>query len=308
MDPQRFDALVRTLRAPGSRRAAVQLLASTLVAVGASRRLVPPAAAQTPCRTLNQKCPRRGKHPVPCCSGLLCHKGRCRIPQCRLGAHGQSCGAGQTCCAGFCVDLPTDESNCGRCGHACLAGEPCLGGQCVSSCLAGLTACNGQCVDVLRDPANCGGCGIACRGAASNCGNGQCQCPGGLTLCAGICVDTQTEPAHCGGCGRACPSGNVCQAGTCVGRCKDDGQSCASDAECCRFPESTCNAGVCGRRCSVYGGPCAASADCCETGPGIRPPCSGGTCVACVPYGQACAGANACCSGVPCNGGRCVFT
>lgn len=36
------------------------------------------------------------------------------------------------CCEGECVDLMTDEANCGTCGHACPAGRACEQGTCAS--------------------------------------------------------------------------------------------------------------------------------------------------------------------------------
>lgn len=275
MDPSRFDDVLRTLSAHRSRRAFGSALVATLVSILLGRAA---GEAQTVCLTLNQKCKLRGTNRPRCCSGLRCHKHRCRRPQCRLGSQGTSCGEGALCCNGFCLDVRADPSNCGACGRTCLDGERCLGGNCVSPCVAGLTHCGGICVDVLSDPVHCGACNFTCRAVASRCVAGQCRCPDDLTVCNDACVDTQTEPAHCGGCGRACPTGDRCQAGVCTARCRDNGQTCQTDTECCRAPEATCNDGVCTRRCSVYGGACVTQADCCETRPGTRPPCSGGLC------------------------------
>jgi hypothetical protein len=232
---------------------------------------------------------------------LLCHNHRCRIPDCRLGAHGQSCGDGQTCCAGFCVDLSTDESNCGSCGHACLTGELCLGGKCVSQCRAGLTFCGADCVDVLTDAANCGGCGRAC--------------PAGQACCQGACSSLQ-DATNCGACGAACPPPNVCRVigdhfqcdTSCLpidDFCTPGGTPCCQGYPCAlRDPSASYT--TCTNPCARVGQRCVA-----DTVPGGPwccgdVSCIGGFCGACVAYGQACAG-NECCDGVPCTAGRCVF-
>ncbi|MDH3595176.1 MAG: MopE-related protein, partial [Rhodospirillales bacterium] len=43
-----------------------------------------------------------------------------------------ACAPGETNCAGTCVDLQTDESNCGTCGNVCVGGEICVGGVCAA--------------------------------------------------------------------------------------------------------------------------------------------------------------------------------
>jgi hypothetical protein len=40
------------------------------------------------------------------------------------------CAAPPTYCAGACVDLAGDATNCGACGNVCAADEICFGGQC----------------------------------------------------------------------------------------------------------------------------------------------------------------------------------
>ena len=49
------------------------------------------------------------------------------------------CSEGQTVCDGYCVDLLTDTSNCGKCGFHCYnpAAEDCVGGKC--QCKPGYT-------------------------------------------------------------------------------------------------------------------------------------------------------------------------
>src|SRR5262245_11243630 len=87
------------------------------------------------------------------------------------------CGVGQSNCGGICVDLATDETNCGACGNNCGT-APCFGGVCdvgaiveapppppppaPVGCAAGLHDCNGTCSNLTSDPANCGLCGWDC--------------------------------------------------------------------------------------------------------------------------------------------------
>jgi hypothetical protein len=91
-----------------------------------------------------------------------------------------SCAAfGSTLCGNACVDLQTDDANCGACGHACGPGGGCVAGVCApAGCPGGFQICGGVCVDVRNDPAHCGDCNVACT-SFSGCGQGQCvpACP-----------------------------------------------------------------------------------------------------------------------------------
>jgi hypothetical protein len=52
------------------------------------------------------------------------------------------CPAGQTLCAGTCVNLSQDPNNCGRCGNVCMGsglGRCCKQGQCVEIGTPGAT-------------------------------------------------------------------------------------------------------------------------------------------------------------------------
>jgi len=121
------------------------------------------------------------------------------------GACDNACAAGQTClfdkvangyrclcppgltyCDRQCVDLSSDDSNCGTCGNIC--GVPgskvhvglCSYGTCAFSCSTGWADCNGNprdgCeVNTMSDPQNCGGCGVICDGIAGQaCAGGRC--------------------------------------------------------------------------------------------------------------------------------------
>lgn len=97
------------------------------------------------------------------------------------GADATSCAMGEATCDGGCVDLQTDDNNCGNCGNACSAlspaGQTCQSGAC--ACPSGDTVCGGVCVNEQSDNNNCGGCGAVCaaRGAATTtgCSGGECS-------------------------------------------------------------------------------------------------------------------------------------
>jgi len=60
-----------------------------------------------------------------CVSGDACVSGQCT-----------ACSTGQTVCPNLCVNLQTNSSNCGACGHDCLGGA-CLQEQCQPAVVAG---------------------------------------------------------------------------------------------------------------------------------------------------------------------------
>jgi hypothetical protein len=196
---------------------------------------------------------------------------------CSAGVCVQSCEAlmGYVACGNTCVNLQTDDNNCGSCGNQCPAGSSgCVNGTC--GCSVGYTQCNdgiyygpiGSCVDTRTDSSNCGSCGNQCQPSAPLCNDGVCsaQCTAsGLVLCGGYspfpgvegsCVDPQTDANNCGACGVVCTGSLVCQAGQCV--CPPGHLSCAGN---CVDPMSANdNCGQCGTRCiagkSCAGGKC----------------------------------------------------
>jgi hypothetical protein len=82
------------------------------------------------------------------------------------------CRPGLVRCDGECVDLRTDDDDCGSCDSACVGpatrGDTCRDGHCTWGCGEGETRCGpdgGSCVSegsMLSDPLNCGGCGEVC--------------------------------------------------------------------------------------------------------------------------------------------------
>ncbi|KAI8525155.1 hypothetical protein RHMOL_Rhmol13G0206900 [Rhododendron molle] len=69
------------------------------------------------------------------------------------------------CCKKTCVNLDTDNLNCGKCGKQCKSGKQC---------------CKENCVNIQTNRSNCGTCGYTClntdhycSGNNLNCGNGK---------------------------------------------------------------------------------------------------------------------------------------
>jgi hypothetical protein len=104
-------------------------------------------------------------------------------------------------CSGVCVDLSTDNNNCGRCGKSCsvIGRASCLDGHCV--CDDGLLVCTDVCIDPMSDPRNCGACGHSCEA--------------GFACCDGTCVNIGADPNNCGVCGSACDANQTCVSGAC---------------------------------------------------------------------------------------------
>jgi hypothetical protein len=93
------------------------------------------------------------------------------------------CPPGTFDCGGQCVDLMTDDDNCGSCGESC---------------------------DGLGDIG---------LGYGQICVGGNCQCPAGQEICGDefpSCTDTSSHPIHCGTCFNPCAEGESCVEGVCT--------------------------------------------------------------------------------------------
>jgi hypothetical protein len=90
---------------------------------------------------------------------------------CANGACAIMCPQPKKECSGACVDLQTDNDNCGMCGNACAQTETCMQGLC---CKTGQKVCNMACTDTNTDAMNCGMCGNACPMNKPYCNQGMC--------------------------------------------------------------------------------------------------------------------------------------
>ncbi len=230
-----------------------------------------------------------------------------------------TCALGTTFCGSSCVDLDTDNNNCGTCGVACSVGNYCSLGVCQAIvCSPPTTLCLSSCVNTAIDNNNCGGCGNVCS-AGTYCSSGMC-CNTGLTSCSGICRNLSTDTNNCGSCGYVCTPGFNCVSGSCTLPSCPVGQTLCSGV-CRNLNTDSSNCGSCGIVCS--GGKICVSGSC--TCPSGQSDCSGtcknlqtdnancGTCgnicsagytcnlgvctsVACLPLSQVCTIPSQCCS------------
>jgi hypothetical protein len=140
------------------------------------------------------------------------------------------CPGGGVLCNGACVNIASDERNCGRCGRACSAIDTCIAGGCgLGTCASGTADCDGRrtngCeVNLAIDEGHCGRCDNPCAvsNGTSQCRSGACvitSCVAPRANCdgrydTGCETDTTAAAAHCGACGNACLS-NICRSGVC---------------------------------------------------------------------------------------------
>lgn len=109
MDSGKLDRLARLLASAPSRRSVVRALAATAIGAGVVARAEPAVAA---CREVGD---RRGcKKNSDCCDNTRCRNKKCK------------CKSGYDECDGKCVDLDSDEKNCGRCDRTCKNNETCV--------------------------------------------------------------------------------------------------------------------------------------------------------------------------------------
>ena len=208
MDADRFDALVRSLHRPGSRRAALSALGAGLVGLASPFSIVGTEAKHHH----KKKCPpgqqRCGKKCRQCCKDADCGKNeRCARGACEpCLAQGADCTDDIQCCTGIC---DTYTNRCQQVRVSCANGESCPNGRCCDvfgpQCLYE-TATQGVC----EPEASCGYvlCGDKCsdlsdgtyqfcgfKGSAA-CRNGHCCCPKGIPLedCPNIMAPSGTLP------------------------------------------------------------------------------------------------------------------
>ena len=222
MDADRFDAIARTSISATNRRYTLgALLGGALAVLG----VAPPdtsAAKSGKCKPKCGECEKCKKGDCDKKNGKkVCKKGKCK-PK----ADGTPCTAfaGGVCRTGACVNLQTDEANCGSVSTVCGPSQVCQAGSCFPSgtCPASTTQmCPGG-GPTPRCGSNPDAPGIDCQCSRSAEGNVVCiwnddtPC-GSLTPC--------TSSASCGA-GSACVAlGPACcpegPAHACLARCPD---------------------------------------------------------------------------------------
>lgn len=147
-------------------------------------------------------------------------------PSCYDGGFvGAECRAGLTECAGECVDLMTDNLNCGACGVSCPGGRVCHDGLYCEAFEAGTAGAGGdvgECIAPFVTAEHCGSCATSCRSTEPlcSCQGEDCECVAECdqprAVCGTACVDLDVDPLNCGSCGFECAS-DLCEDGICAG-------------------------------------------------------------------------------------------
>jgi hypothetical protein len=95
--------------------------------------------------------------PANTCQAVSCVDGACVAT---TRPDGAACGtsAANRCCTGVCVDISSDEANCGGCGQACATGRTCESVAVTNTCELAPAATTGRCT---------------CAGVNAECPDGQ---------------------------------------------------------------------------------------------------------------------------------------
>lgn len=282
MEGSAFDRLVRAVGANGTRRGLLRLVVSLPLA-GLLTRFDDEESTAKRKRHGRRASHRPGKNKDR-------RKGQ---RQGEGAALGEPCGAsgdcrtGKTCCSGTCVNLQSDNANCGSCGNVC---QPFLGPTCVDgTCTCTTIICTGSgCCPARNDVCNqndecctpktcqdfpagtCGPQGDGCGGTTKCpcCPGTPCDCPPGRTLCDGYtgpqvyCTDSSCL------CVEHVSGESLCYSG---GACYQDIAICATDDDCDEnnLPGFKCvKAGSCGLGCVST----ACVSPCSPDSPEIPPP------------------------------------
>jgi hypothetical protein len=230
VDAARFDQIVRSLAATGSRRVAIRFLGGgSLAALLARLGMEAATATHAGCRHLGERCAKSGQ----CCSGQCKKKPGRRRGVC-------ACPPGTVADKGACI--PRVACNNDRDCNSDGSGKVCSGAG-VCKCPAGYGDCAdlNRCGPLSSDPNYCGACDVKCA-SYQICANGTCGCEQGLNDCGDACKE--------------CCGTNDCVGGTCTGgTCTCPSTIPVCDGECCATGE-TCLGTACGA--------CPSDADFCE--------------------------------------------
>ncbi len=132
----------------------------------------------------------------PCVSDDPCESASCVAGECQFAplGDGEPCGndSADRCCDGTCVDISSDETNCGGCGASCDADDTCESVALTASCEFAPAATTGRC---SCDAANAD-CplGQVCRSVAPF--TNRCT-PNDATNCVNAFQDVNLCPNYC---------------------------------------------------------------------------------------------------------------
>jgi Stigma-specific protein, Stig1 len=139
---------------------------------------------------------------------------QCLLTNCTIATINEACvrpgGLVGYCNANACIDVSSDDQNCGGLGVSCPPGDRCAAGTCQGD---GGTGCNQSCpTGTTCNPIYSGCVTTTCDGSVSGAG-----CWAGTTIgicCGGSCSDPKYDSLNCGGCGISCDGGS-CDLGSC---------------------------------------------------------------------------------------------
>lgn len=177
------------------------------------------------------------------------------LPGCNTsGLVGGECARGLSACGHQCVNLGSDEENCGSCGRGCKSDELCRAGTCMQGNETGST----EPTDSTSTASNASG----SSGSSSSTGDGGSDAPDSDTTSdvstgpeAGTgdpCFAPYNSAENCGACGAACtaeapfcaPAGDTFE---CVDGCDDPLRLCAD--RCVDTTTDPLHCGRCGNAC-----------------------------------------------------------
>jgi hypothetical protein len=255
-------------------------------------------------------------------NGLCCAMTGCSTTgSCACGS--TSCASPNTCCspsAGTCVNLMSDNNNCGACGKVCPNGLLCDKGACKCNgqiCSQGDTCCPTGCANLNSSTTSCGSCGHGCATnelcSSGTCQCGSSQCTSGQSCCGDTCKSLDSDQMNCGACGHGCNASEQCVSGHCICPGTNPARACTGSETCCPSAANGTSGGCfdlssdhnhcgqCSRAC--------ASTEMCTSGNCMQSACNpsctnGNVCnpqtLTCLCGTTTCTGTNYCCNG------RCV--
>jgi hypothetical protein len=265
------------------------------------------------CQSLTNNRSNCGACGTRCVNQLVCKTRECgcsgskqvcpNMPTVCVSNLNDCCPGDSVWCNDHCVNLKTDNNNCGSCGKNCSSTQRCSGGTCgcpstapracpgnlclpAGQCCLNETKCGDKCIAKTADsccpsdPNPCGDDTKMCN--ASNRCVCVVSCPGGACVRAGQCCLNETKcgdkciaktadsccPSDTNPCGddtKMCNATNRC---VCVVTCPNNQKCAAKLADCCPSGEDLCGTGCCGPPNMCVGGSCKPPALDPDAGPG----------------------------------------